>query len=148
MKLVKLNQEKNRSVYFDGTKYIKIWNNVDSDWIFNHFNLLKKFVPDYVIDYGKNWISYKIILGVPASEFPHNLEFVNRIYNFCLTQIESTNPWYHGDWALSNIIINGNDMYMIDWDNLGKYPKDEVYTKLNEDMKSAFGELFQITATR
>jgi hypothetical protein len=31
---------------------------------------------------------------------------------------------------------------MIDWDNLGQYPEDEVYTKLNNDLKSAFGELY------
>ena len=37
---------------------------------------------------------------------------------------------------------------MIDWDNLDQYPENEVYSKLNEDMKLAFGDLFQITTTR
>jgi len=43
---------------------------------------------------------------------------------------------------LSNIIINGDKMTMIDWDNLGSYPIDQVYKKLASDLKSAFGELY------
>jgi len=148
MKLIKLNKEKHRSVFFNETHYIKIWGEVTPIWIKNHVKILKIIVPGYVIDYGKNWISYNIIPGIPASKFPHNSEFVDRIYNFCLNQIESTKPWYHGDWALSNIIIDGENMYMIDWDNLDQYNEEEVFNKLNEDMKSAFGELFQITLTR
>ena len=40
--------------------------------------------------------------------------------------------------------ISENNIQMVDWDNLGEYPEEEVYNKLHEDMKSAFGELFQI----
>jgi tRNA A-37 threonylcarbamoyl transferase component Bud32 len=49
---------------------------------------------------------------------------------------------YHGDWTLSNIIINGDTMTMVDWDNLGSYPVDQVYKKLQSDLKSAFGDLY------
>jgi tRNA A-37 threonylcarbamoyl transferase component Bud32 len=80
--------------------------------------------------------------GKLASEFPHTPEFVKRIHAFCLGQIDKTKPWYHGDWTLSNMIINGDTITMIDWDNLGQYPEEEAYAKLNNDLKSAFGELY------
>lgn len=147
MELIRANKEKQRSVYFDGTYYIKSWSNITPMWIKNHVDLLREHVPGFVADYGGNWISYNIVPGVPASEFPHTPEFVNRIHSFCLDQIKSTQPWYHGDWSLSNILIDGNDIRMVDWDNLGQYPEEEVYAKLHEDMKSAFGELFQVTTT-
>lgn len=148
MELIKLNKEKHRSVFFNGTHYIKVWENNNAVWINKHVNLLKVFVPNYVVDHGENWISYNAIPGIQASKLPHTLEFVNFIYKSCLKQIESTKPWYHGDWALSNIFIDKNNIYMIDWDNLDQYPENEVYSKLNKDMKSAFGDLFQITTTR
>ena len=47
----------------------------------------------------------------------------------------------HGDWVLSNIVIqpDGN-MIMIDWDNLGLYREEEYMDKLHSDLISAFGE--------
>jgi RIO-like serine/threonine protein kinase len=142
MKLIRRSLEKRRSVFFEYDRYIKIWDSPADGWIANHVRLLEEHVPGYVIDHGKNWISYNIVAGTPASEFPHSLEFVKKIYAFCLDQIRNTKPWYHGDWSLSNIMINGNTMTMVDWDNLGQYPDDEVYNKLNNDLKSAFGDLY------
>ena len=108
MELIKLNTEKHRSVFFNGTHYIKKWDDVNTSWIINHVALLNVIFPNYVYDYGKNWISYNIIPGILANKFPHTPEFVNLIYNFCLKQIEFTKPLYHGDWALSNIIIDND----------------------------------------
>jgi RIO-like serine/threonine protein kinase len=142
MILIKLNKEKNRSVFFNKTHYVKIWDNISPNWINDHVKLLKEFTPGYVIDYGNNWISYNVITGTLASTVPHSREFVNFIHKSCLDQIKSTSPWYHGDWSLSNIIINNNKIHMIDWDNLDQYKEEEVYIKLNSDLKSAFGDLF------
>ena len=142
MKLVRKNIEKNRSVYLDKDHYIKVWGNVTPKWISDHVLVLNELVPGYVADYGGNWISFNIVQGTPASEYPHTPEFVERIYKFCLTQIESTAPWYHGDWTLSNMIINGDTITMIDWDNVGQYNQKEVMEKLHSDLKSAFGNLY------
>lgn len=142
MKLIRENKEKCRSVYFDGTNYIKIWGNKTPQWIEEHVNLLQSHIPDYVVDYGVNWISYKAVPGIPASEFSHTPEFINRIHNFCINQIKTTKPWYHGDWSLSNILIDGDTIRMIDWDNLGQYPEEEIYAKLKNDLSSAFGESY------
>jgi len=142
MKLIRQNTEKNRAVYFCGDLYKKIWYNVDSAWIEKHVSDLNKLLPGYVLGYGSNWIDFKIVEGMPASEFPHTKEFVKRIYDFCIKQISETAPLFHGDWTLSNMIIDGDKITMVDWDNLGSYPIDEVYVKLNSDLKSAFGDLY------
>ena len=148
MELIRTNQEKERSVFFDKDHYVKAWGNITPKWIGEHVQLLKEIVPGYVKSYGGNWISFNIVPGIPASEFEHTPEFVDRIYNFCLENIKQTAPYVHGDWALSNMIIDGDNIRMVDWDNLGIYPEDEVYAKLHEDMKSAFGDLFQVTTDR
>lgn len=142
MKLIRRNIEKQRAIFLDLDRYIKVWDSPATGWIDQHVQLLNKHVPDYVIDHGENWISYRIIPGTPASEFTHSPKFVKKIHMFCLSQIIKTKPWYHGDWSLSNIIINDDCITMVDWDNLGQYPEDEVYNKLNKDLKSAFGELY------
>jgi RIO-like serine/threonine protein kinase len=142
MKLIRENKEKHRSVFIDGDRYVKIWGNQPTQWINEHVNLLNKHVPGFVIDHGNDWISYNIVPGKLASEFPHTLDFVKRIHSFCLEQINQTKPWYHGDWTLSNMIIDGDKITMIDWDNLGQYDEYELYKKLNNDLKSAFGELY------
>jgi hypothetical protein len=35
---------------------------------------------------------------------------------------------------------------MCDWDNLGKYPQEEVLEKMRSDLKSAFGDKFDPTS--
>jgi RIO-like serine/threonine protein kinase len=143
MKLVRDNKEKHRKVFFCGDSYLKIWTYIDSNWIKKHVKILDQLIPGYVLDFGNNWISYKVVPGIPASmsnEFPHTLEFKKKIYDFCFDQIKSTCPWYHGDWTLSNIIIDGDNITMVDWDNIGQYSETEVYLKLKNDLTSAFGD--------
>lgn len=142
MKLIRNNVEKQRRVYYCDDRYHKVWDNTTSEWIKEHVQLLNKMVPGYVLDFGDCWIDYTVVSGIPASEFPHTLDFVKRIHNFCINQINETRPWYHGDWTLSNMIINGDTITMVDWDNLGKYSEAEAYEKLNSDLKSAFGEMY------
>lgn len=140
--LIRINYEKKRAVYFCGTHYRKIWENIDPDWIKLHVKNLDLIFPGYVINFGLNWIDYKVIEGKPASEFPHTKDFIKKIHDYCLTQINETKPWFHGDWTLSNMIINGETITMIDWDNLGQYSEEEVLQKLKSDLKSAFGDLY------
>jgi RIO-like serine/threonine protein kinase len=143
MELVRENKEKQRAVYFCGTLYKKIWYNKDSTWVNNHVHELKKVVPDYVLDFGENWIDFKVVPGIPASTLEHTDAFIKRIYNFCLGNIFSTLPYAHGDWTLSNIIVNGDNISMIDWDNIGKYHLTEIFKKLDSDLESAFGKRYR-----
>lgn len=142
MKLIRNNVEKQRRVYYCENRYHKVWDNTTAEWINEHVELLNIVVPGYVLDFGDCWIDYAVVPGIPASECLHTKEFVKRIHNFCLDQIERTKPWYHGDWTLSNMIVNRDTITMVDWDNLGKYSEAEAYEKLNNDLKSAFGELY------
>jgi RIO-like serine/threonine protein kinase len=143
MKLIRENKEKQRRTYFCEDRYKKVWDSTSPDWISEHVELLKKHVPGYVLDFGTNWIDYTIIPGVPASTLSHSPEFINRVYQFCLDSIVETSPYVHGDWTLSNILVDGDTLRLCDWDNLGIYPMDEVKSKLISDLTSAFGTAFQ-----
>jgi len=141
MDLIKKNIEKGRIVYYDKGYYIKSWTTRTPEWIKEHVDLLNKIVPDYVFDYGDNWISYRTIEGTLANTFEHTDEFIQKIYDFCIESIKHTYPYVHGDWVLSNIIVKDDgSLMLIDWDNIGIYPKDEYMSKLHRDLISAFGE--------
>jgi RIO-like serine/threonine protein kinase len=141
MELIKENKEKKRSVYFNNGCYRKIWAYERSEWIHKHVKMLGHVMPNFVVGYGLDYIDYKVIPGTTANKFEHTDEFIRKIYNFCLENIKLTKPWVHGDWVLSNIIIQpDNSMVMIDWDNLGIYREDAYMDKLHSDLISAFGK--------
>ena len=48
----------------------------------------------------------------------------------------------HYDWVLSNILIDGDNMYLVDWDNVAIKKPVEIHDKLEADLRSAFGEKF------
>lgn len=140
MELIKANKDKGRKVYFCGDRYKKVWEK-KLDWIYTHVKILNRVMPGFVIDYGNDYIDYKIIEGVTANTVKHTDEFINKVYNFCLENIKATKPWVHGDWVLSNIVIQPDGtMIMIDWDNVGVYQEETYLNKLHTDLISAFGE--------
>ena len=104
-----------------------------------HVNMVNKLFPGYILDYkvysNSIWIDYNIIKGVPASEvFPKTPEFIKKIYRFCVDHYKKTAPFFHGDCTLENIMVDGDDLYLIDWDRCDLYSKEEVYTDLYEDL--------------
>lgn len=140
MLLIRENKEKQRQTFLCKDRYRKVWYSSTPDWIRNHVQLLNQFVPGYVLDFGNDWIEFKIIIGKSAQTFEHTDEFIKLVYQFCLDNIKATAPYVHGDWTLSNIIISATgEMFLCDWDNVGQYPKEEVMTKLHNDLISAFG---------
>lgn len=142
MILVKEHKDKQRIVYKDKDKYIKVWTEIKPMWISNHVKLLREVCPNLVDDYGGNWIRYNEIKGVTAHHVEHTDDFIRKVYKFCLETIEQTKPYVHGDWVLSNIIVHNNTLYMIDWDNIGIYPEQEYMSKLHSDLYSQFGDRF------
>jgi len=142
MILIRENKEKHRQVYFLKNRYRKYWFSKTPEWIKDHVKLLDTFFPGYILKHGDCWIDFKILDGITASTLPHTDEFILKIYNFCKNNIKETYPYAHGDWALSNIIINGSDIVMCDWDNLGIYANKEINDKLHDDLFSSFGEKF------
>lgn len=143
MELIKENKQKKRAVFLKDSDTIrKFWYDKDSVWMKQHAEILINVQPGYVKYVGENYIDFTRYLGQPASTFKHTPQFRDEVCKFCLAQINSTLPFAHGDWVLSNIIIDGNTMRMVDWDNVGIYDTKTIYTKLKADLQSAFGELF------
>lgn len=146
MELLKENFIKKRSVYKADNFIRKYWHDKTLRWVKNHALRVALMVPDYIIDVGEDcsgvYMDMYIVPGVSANMFEHTDEFIKRIYKFCLANIEETKPFAHGDWTLSNMIIDGDKITMIDWDNVGVYPKSEIMKKLRSDMISQFGDRF------
>ena len=148
MELIKVNPDKHRSVYrLDSGIIRKYWHLESSEWITSHVTLLNKIVPGYIIDSGKDnlgvWIDVTPLSGIAANNIIHTDEFIIKIYNSCLKNITETAPYVHGDWVLSNMFVDGDNVKFCDWDNVGIYPKEEVMNKLFKDLESAFGKRFK-----
>ena len=148
MELIKVNTEKSRAVYrLPNGNFIKYWHLGTYEWLEQHVNIVRTLMPGYIVDYGINelgiWIETYPLPGTPANTFPHTKEFMLRIYNFCCKTNSDTKPYVHGDWVLSNMIIDGDSIRFCDWDNVGIYPEDEVNNKLINDLTSAFGKEFE-----
>lgn len=140
MKLIKENTEKHRAVYMHDNIYRKFWYNINPQWIISHVAILNTLMPNYVLAHGDNWIDFAALPGTVANTVKHTDEFILRIYHFCKEQLKQTLPYAHGDWVLSNIILNGDTICMCDWDNVGIYHPDDILTKLFLDLESAFGK--------
>ena len=92
------------------------------------------------------YIDYHIVPGTPANTFAHTPQFIKRIHDFCHETLEQTLPYAHYDWVLSNIMIDGDNTYLVDWDNVGIYSPEEINTKIEKDLKSAFGGSYDPTS--
>jgi|TARA_Y200000002_G_scaffold381666_1_gene396310 RIO-like serine/threonine protein kinase len=146
MELIKENKEKLRRVYKGANFYRKQWDFTNQEWLDDHIDIMEEVRPGYIINHGveggRMFIDTKIIEGTVANTLPHTPEFVKSIYDFCLQNINETQPFAHGDWVLSNIIVQGDSYELIDWDNVGVYQPNVVFDKLESDLRSAFGEKF------
>jgi RIO-like serine/threonine protein kinase len=147
MILLRENKLKKREVWKLDSCIQKKWYARDIEWIENHVNILNVLIPDYVISYGKKdncvYINFKILQGIPVNELPFSEGLMFKVYEFCLENIRNTSPYVHGDWALSNMLLDNNKITLCDWDNVGIYPKNKVIAKLNSDLSSAFGSFFK-----
>lgn len=147
MVLVKENKEKHRAVYrLESGDYKKLWYDRDLDWLNGHIKILNKVNPGYVLEYGMDgntaWAVFKQLKGFPANLREHTTEFMLFIYSRCLKNLNDTAPYSHGDWVLSNMYVEGDQLNFCDWDNVGMYDHDLSLDKLHRDLHSAFGERF------
>jgi thiamine kinase-like enzyme len=146
MELIKENLIKKRSVYKTDNFIRKYWHDKTLNWATQHYHLVKQFAPELVIEVGQDcsgvYMDMNIVKGSLATSFEYTDEFVKKIYKFCLKNIEETKPFAHGDWTLSNMIIDGENIVLIDWDNVGIYPKSTIMRKLRSDMIATFGDRF------
>jgi RIO-like serine/threonine protein kinase len=148
MDLIKENKFKKRAVFFDGQNYYKTWYFKDLLWLEHHVELLKIYAPEIYNDYSytENTMTLKmnVIKGTLANTFKHDQDFFNKIYTACIENINTTAPYAHGDWVLSNIVITPDDkVKFIDWDNINAFPREGAIIKLHLDLESAFGDKFK-----
>lgn len=147
MILIKKNVLKGRSIYKDGNSYIKIWNYIDKEWLEEHIALLDKFCPNLITDYGytDNTMHIKMnkLHGKSGQDFAPTQKFIKKIHHACLDNLNLTYPYAHGDWVLSNMIIQNDKVCFIDWDNLKKVSYDVAIKKMNKDLSSAFVNDFE-----
>jgi RIO-like serine/threonine protein kinase len=146
MRLIKFTEERKREVWLLDDRYRKIWRYVKSDLLKRHVDLLNLVFPGYIlnngIDENSMWVDYKIIEGVSANAIELTDENIERIYRFCINNLESTAPFYHGDWQLSNMIVNGDDITLIDWDNINTDTRDDMMIKMHFDLRESIGQRF------
>jgi len=147
MELIKENKDKHRAVYkLDDGNYKKYWYDKDLYWIYRHVEILNKIMPGYVLDHGTDlkgaWAVFKQLKGFPANLREHTDEFMLFVYEGCLKNIKETAPYSHGDWVLSNIYIEGDQLHFCDWDNVGMYAEELSLDKMHRDLHSAFGDRF------
>ena len=138
IKIKKISRSRERRVYKYKTHYRKHWNFASNKFatrlpIKEHVEMVNKLVPGYILGYKVlkkcMWIDYNIVPGIPASDmtvFPRTPEFITKVYNFCIDNIRETAPYAHYDWSLDNIIIDGDNLQLIDWDLCAIYTDQEI----------------------
>lgn len=139
-----------REVWEFDELYRKKWLYKDGDWLKQHYEMLQGLCADgYLkgIGFGDNqmWLDTNKIQGKPANTYEHTPQFIEKIQKFCLDHYyNKTKPYAHFDWDLSNIIIDGDKITLIDWDNCRIYPEGQVLDKMEADLKKGFGEKYHI----
>ena len=120
-----------RRVYYCGDYIYKEWlKRVPwQEWTYSKLNdkveLIKRVDPTYILEHGENdkvvWVKMRIIEGQSGWYCRWDNIFVEKIVNFIINHYESFYPIYHGDPALSNIIVSKeNTLHYIDYDNIEK----------------------------
>lgn|GEM_PF-3091181 len=121
------NTKHNRKIIRLEDRYRKIWygdnpqEKLGTKNLNEHVRLLNKFMPGYVLDYGLSdevmVIDYKILPGKRLGDIGYDDEQKENIYDYCSSHIVSTWPYAYFEWNPWNILIDGDSLYLIDWDN-------------------------------
>lgn len=143
MDLLKRNMEKKREVYTTENSVFKYWYNRDSNWMREHSQILDRIYPGYLLDCGFTahycWAEYKKLPGKTAHEVEHTDALIHDLITFCLNQNKELAPYSHGDWVLSNILVDGDDFYICDWDVAGLYDTSYILSKIYNDLYNTLG---------
>ena len=128
MLIVSDNKERKRKVIKLSDRYRKIWygdnpqEKLGTKNLNEHVRLLKRYVPDFVIDYGLSEevmvIDYKIRPGNPLNYYELTSELKEKVRNYCIHSLNKTWPYAHRDWTPTNIIIDNDSIHLVDWDNI------------------------------
>ena len=143
-KLIKQKAETQSEVWELGDVFRKKWLYKDEEWLTEHYQMLTGlcsvgYLKGIGFGDGEMWLDTYKIQGKLANTFEYTPEFIEKIFNFCLEHYYTkTKPYAHFDWDLSNMIINGDDISLVDWDNCRIYPEGQVFDKMESDLKKPF----------
>ena len=145
MDLLKENKQKQRKVYLHDKCIIKVYGSVSLAQIEAHVKIMDKIKPGYIISYGRTmdetYLVCKLIEGQPCNILHHPVE---TIYKFCLDSILETYPYVHMDWSPSNIMYDGKQYHLVDWDNVGIYDIRLALLELDNDMSEYYKSEFHL----
>jgi|TARA_B100001094_G_scaffold312677_1_gene349584 hypothetical protein len=142
MEFVQKNKKRKIEVYKGDGFYLKKFFKRNEQWLETHVENLQNAYPNYLLDYGAEsdhvWTKVKQLPGKEAWQFEQTEEFIKKIVEFCKANYKKTYPYAHTDWGLSNILIDGDNIYLCDWDGVAIYPKQwtmqTMYATLVKDM--------------
>jgi len=145
--LIKHIPDKHRKVYDGGTFIRKIWGNRSLLSVDSLARRINSVFPNYIIDIGEThegaFMDLTKLNGVLVSTLVQTDDLVKQVYKFCIDNMQHTLPYYHYDWALSNMIIDNGKITLCDWDNLNLYTEFDAIKKLDEDLSNAFGDRYR-----
>ena len=121
-------KHKKHTMYYDSQNkcYIKVFNYFSQFFWETHPMLLDKYYPNYLInkehDEKSMTITYKEIEGNRISKDKlQDLNALDRLYTWCVSEIQRTTPYSHGDWHPKNILTKDYQTFnMIDFDTFGQ----------------------------
>ena len=134
MEFVQRNRKKHLEVYKGDGFYLKKFFKRDNQWLETHIENLQNAYPNYLLDFGVEsdhvWTTFKELPGIEAWNFEQTDEFIKKIVEFCKAHYKKTYPYAHLDVGLSNILVDGDDLYFCDWDSVAIYPKQFVMQRM------------------
>ena len=149
-KLIKQKSETRTEVWELEDRFRKKWLYKNEQWLTEHYKMLESLCDDgylkgFGFDENHMWLDTNKLKGQLASTCEYTPEFIEKIHKFCLEHYYSkTKPHAHFDWDLSNMIVEGDNITLVDWDHCREYPEGQVLDKMESDLKKGFGEKYNI----
>ena len=120
---------KKHVVYYDSQNkcYIKVIKYFDLYFWETHPMLLDKYYPGYLVnkehDEKSMTMTYKEIEGNPiTADRLDDCNTLDRLYTWCVSEIQRTAPYSLGDWNTKNILTKDYKTFeMIDFDTFSEY---------------------------
>lgn len=165
-KLIKTsyNEAGKTCVYYNKKQdsFIKHHHWFDKKYYSIHPKLMKKYYPGILINqttdrYTMKFV-YKKIEGVISSYVVKNDKMMEMLYKAILDELERTWPYYHYDWAKTNIIYNCQEplceecgvpgcpgvFHLIDWSAMQTgFTKEECIAQINKDLEQGYNDIFK-----
>lgn len=148
MIILKENISKQRIVYRLSDRVRKVYGNVSIEQIRAHVMIMDLVCPKYILDYGicdrGTYLECVIVEGIACNKLEHTMDNISKVYSYCIQNMCETYPYMHMDWAPSNILYDGKQFNMVDWDNIAVVDINHALNELDTDMRECYGLQFDL----